>query len=180
VLVELRRLCDEAPEILAGVVAKKDLPQPLRASTKADVGQQALHGCNHLVFGQRAGPQHQAGTLCADPIAGQVLIEIARNAEHGPASLQGLIPGRATAIVDNQPGAGASSLAIDEGNLVDVVGQAVGNRTAGPARGPAASLDPGEILALDEEGFRERFFRSAIWRATWSGLVRNARAAVRR
>lgn len=51
---------------------------------------------------------------------------------------------------------------------------------AGPARGPAASLDPAEILALDEEGFRERFFRSAIWRATWSGLARNARAAVRR
>jgi epoxyqueuosine reductase len=51
---------------------------------------------------------------------------------------------------------------------------------AGPARGPAASLDPEEILALDEEGFRRRFFRSAIWRATRDGLVRNARAAVRR
>ena len=51
---------------------------------------------------------------------------------------------------------------------------------AGPARGPAASLDPEEILALDEEGFRGRFFNSAIWRATRSGLVRNARAAVRR
>lgn len=49
-----------------------------------------------------------------------------------------------------------------------------------PARGPAASLDPEEILALDEEGFRRRFFRSAIWRATFSGLARNARAAVRR
>ncbi len=41
-------------------------------------------------------------------------------------------------------------------------------------------LDPLEILALDEEGFRKRFFHSAIWRATWSGLQRNARAAVRR
>ena len=51
---------------------------------------------------------------------------------------------------------------------------------AGPARGPAASLDPEEILALDEEGFRGRFFNSAIWRATRSGLVRNARAAVKR
>jgi epoxyqueuosine reductase len=50
----------------------------------------------------------------------------------------------------------------------------------GAARGPAASLDPEEILALDEEGFRRRFFHSAIWRATWSGLARNARAAVRR
>ncbi|HEY3350589.1 MAG TPA: tRNA epoxyqueuosine(34) reductase QueG [Thermoanaerobaculia bacterium] len=51
---------------------------------------------------------------------------------------------------------------------------------AGPARGPAASLDPEEILALDEEGFRARFFDSAIWRATRSGLLRNARAAVKR
>lgn len=51
---------------------------------------------------------------------------------------------------------------------------------SGPARGPAASLDPEEILALDEEGFRGRFFNSAIWRATRSGLVRNARAAVKR
>lgn len=51
---------------------------------------------------------------------------------------------------------------------------------AGPPRGPAASLDPEEILALDEEGFRRRFFRSAIWRATRTGLARNARAAVSR
>jgi epoxyqueuosine reductase len=50
----------------------------------------------------------------------------------------------------------------------------------GPPRGPAASLDPEEILALDEEGFRRRFFLSAIWRATRSGLVRNALAAVSR
>ena len=53
----------------------------------------------------------------------------------------------------------------------------------GQAAGPAsasASLDPEEILALDEEGFRRRFFHSAIWRATHQGLVRNARAAVRR
>jgi epoxyqueuosine reductase len=55
------------------------------------------------------------------------------------------------------------------------------SRTAGaPAAGAAASLDPEEILALDEEGFRRRFFHSAIWRATFPGLVRNARAAVRR
>ena len=46
--------------------------------------------------------------------------------------------------------------------------------------GGAASLDPGEILALSEEGFRARFFGSAVWRATRDGLVRNARAAVRR
>ena len=51
---------------------------------------------------------------------------------------------------------------------------------AGPARGPAASLDPEEILALDDEGFRQRFFHSAIWRATRSGLQRNARAAAAR
>jgi epoxyqueuosine reductase len=51
---------------------------------------------------------------------------------------------------------------------------------AGPARGPSASLDPEEILALDEEGFRSRFFHSAIWRATRSGLVRNARLAASR
>ncbi|MGA7991026.1 MAG: tRNA epoxyqueuosine(34) reductase QueG, partial [Thermoanaerobaculia bacterium] len=51
---------------------------------------------------------------------------------------------------------------------------------AGPARGPAASLDPEEILALDENGFRRRFFLSAIWRATRAGLARNARAAARR
>ena len=51
---------------------------------------------------------------------------------------------------------------------------------ATPAGGAPASLDPEEILGLDEEGFRSRFFHSAIWRATFPGLVRNARAAVRR
>ncbi len=51
---------------------------------------------------------------------------------------------------------------------------------SGLARGPAAFLDPEEVLALDEAGFRARFFGTAIWRATWAGLARNARAAVRR
>ena len=45
---------------------------------------------------------------------------------------------------------------------------------------PAASLDPEEILALDAAAFRERFFGSAIWRATHEGLARNAAAALRR
>ncbi|MEO8585058.1 MAG: tRNA epoxyqueuosine(34) reductase QueG [Acidobacteriota bacterium] len=52
-------------------------------------------------------------------------------------------------------------------------------RGAGPA-GPAASIDPGEILALSEEGFRSRFFGSAVWRATPAGLARNAAAALNR
>jgi epoxyqueuosine reductase len=46
-----------------------------------------------------------------------------------------------------------------------------------PSGGPSASLDPEEILALDGPAFRARFFRSAIWRATFEGLRRNARAA---
>jgi epoxyqueuosine reductase len=46
--------------------------------------------------------------------------------------------------------------------------------------GPAASLDPEEILTLDATGFRARFFDSAIWRATPEGLARNAAAALRR
>ncbi len=48
------------------------------------------------------------------------------------------------------------------------------------ASGPAASLEPAEILALSETAFRERFFGSAIWRATPQGLARNAAAALRR
>jgi epoxyqueuosine reductase len=52
-------------------------------------------------------------------------------------------------------------------------------RGAGPL-GPAASLDPAEILALSPDGFRARFFGSAIWRATHEGLARNAAAALRR
>jgi epoxyqueuosine reductase len=48
------------------------------------------------------------------------------------------------------------------------------------AFGPAASLDPEEILALGAPAFRARFFDSAIWRATHEGLVRNAAAALRR
>lgn len=46
--------------------------------------------------------------------------------------------------------------------------------------GPAASIDPAEILALSEEEFRARFFGSAVWRATPEGLARNAAAALRR
>jgi epoxyqueuosine reductase len=49
----------------------------------------------------------------------------------------------------------------------------------GPARGPAASLSPEEVLALDDAGFEKRFFESAIWRATREGLQRNARAALK-
>ena len=52
-------------------------------------------------------------------------------------------------------------------------------RGTGPS-GPAASVDPGEILALSEEAFRGRFFGSAVWRATPRGLARNAAAALRR
>ncbi len=46
--------------------------------------------------------------------------------------------------------------------------------------GPAASLDPEEVLALGADGFRARFFGSTIWRATHEGLARNASAALRR
>jgi len=50
---------------------------------------------------------------------------------------------------------------------------------AGP-EGPAASLDPEEILDLGAGDFRARFFGSSIWRATREGLARNAAAALRR
>ncbi len=50
---------------------------------------------------------------------------------------------------------------------------------AGPPRGPAASLSPAEIVGLSEDEFRRRFFETALWRATWQGLVRNAAAALR-
>ena len=43
----------------------------------------------------------------------------------------------------------------------------------------ASSLDPRELVDLTKESFRERFFASAIWRATPEGLARNARAALR-
>jgi len=46
--------------------------------------------------------------------------------------------------------------------------------------GRGASLDPAEILALDANAFRARFFGSAVWRATHEGLARNAAAALRR
>lgn len=56
-----------------------------------------------------------------------------------------------------------------------------GSAACAPLSGwPPASLDPQEILALDDEGFRRRFFHSAIWRATRAGLARNARAALGR
>jgi epoxyqueuosine reductase len=50
----------------------------------------------------------------------------------------------------------------------------------GPARGPAASFSPEEIVGLSEEAFEKRFFNSAVWRATHQGLVRNATAALGR
>jgi len=48
------------------------------------------------------------------------------------------------------------------------------------SEGPAASLDPEEVLALGADTFRARFFGSSIWRATPEGLARNAAAALRR
>ena len=45
---------------------------------------------------------------------------------------------------------------------------------------PPASLDPAEVVGLDAAAFRRTFFSTALWRATYSGLVRNARAAVGR
>ncbi|HUM02698.1 MAG TPA: tRNA epoxyqueuosine(34) reductase QueG [Thermoanaerobaculia bacterium] len=51
---------------------------------------------------------------------------------------------------------------------------------AGEARGPAASIAPEDAAKLSEEAFRLAFFDTAIWRATRSGLVRNAEAALRR
>jgi epoxyqueuosine reductase len=49
---------------------------------------------------------------------------------------------------------------------------------AGPARGPAASLDPAGIASLDDAGFEGLFANSAVRRATPEGLRRNARAAL--
>ncbi len=43
---------------------------------------------------------------------------------------------------------------------------------------PPAWLDPAEIAELDAAAFRRTFFRTALWRATSSGLARNARAAL--
>jgi len=48
---------------------------------------------------------------------------------------------------------------------------------AGP-EGPAASLDPEEVLDLGADEFRARFFGSSVWRATREGLARNAAAAL--
>ena len=50
----------------------------------------------------------------------------------------------------------------------------------GPPRGPAATLDPATVVGLSEEAFRGRFIGTAVWRATRSGLERNAHAARRR
>jgi epoxyqueuosine reductase len=43
---------------------------------------------------------------------------------------------------------------------------------------PAASLDPAEVVALDDAGFETRFASSAVRRATPEGLRRSARAAL--
>jgi epoxyqueuosine reductase len=45
---------------------------------------------------------------------------------------------------------------------------------------PPAWLDPADVAGLDAPGFRKTFFRTALWRATASGLSRNARAALAR
>ncbi len=50
----------------------------------------------------------------------------------------------------------------------------------GAPGGPAAFLDPEEILDLGADAFRARFSGSSIWRATHAGLARNAAAALRR
>ena len=49
----------------------------------------------------------------------------------------------------------------------------------GFVRGPTAWFDPAAIAQLTEGAFRRRFFETSIWRATWAGLVRNARAALK-
>jgi epoxyqueuosine reductase len=46
--------------------------------------------------------------------------------------------------------------------------------TAEPAFAPANEPPPETLLTLDESGFRERFRRTALWRARRSGLLRNA------
>jgi epoxyqueuosine reductase len=51
-------------------------------------------------------------------------------------------------------------------------------RPAGPARGPAASLEPERLARLTEREFRELTFETALGRATRDGLVRNAQAAL--
>lgn len=48
-----------------------------------------------------------------------------------------------------------------------------------PAAEEPASLDPRELVELDEAAFRSRFFATALWRATPEGLSRNARAALK-
>jgi epoxyqueuosine reductase len=43
---------------------------------------------------------------------------------------------------------------------------------------PPAWLDPALVAGLDAVAFRREFFRTALWRATSSGLARNAKAAL--
>ena len=43
---------------------------------------------------------------------------------------------------------------------------------------PPARLDPASLVRLDAAAFHRMFFRTALWRATPSGLARNARAAL--
>jgi epoxyqueuosine reductase len=52
-------------------------------------------------------------------------------------------------------------------------------RPAGPARGPAASLDPRQLAVMTESEFRRLYFETALGRATCGGLARNAAAALR-
>lgn len=51
----------------------------------------------------------------------------------------------------------------------------IARRSAGAGPGPE-SFDLREIAAMDEDAFERRFGRTALWRATHAGLVRNARA----
>ncbi|MCK6682990.1 MAG: tRNA epoxyqueuosine(34) reductase QueG [Thermoanaerobaculia bacterium] len=47
-----------------------------------------------------------------------------------------------------------------------------------PLKTAAAQLDPGEIASLTEEEFDARFSHTALTRAGWRGLARNARAVL--
>jgi epoxyqueuosine reductase len=47
-----------------------------------------------------------------------------------------------------------------------------------PSLFPPASLDPAALVRLDAAAFKREFFRTALWRATATGLARNARAAL--
>jgi epoxyqueuosine reductase len=56
--------------------------------------------------------------------------------------------------------------------------QARTDQPASTARGPVPFADLVELLALDEEAFRTRFRRTALWRAGRAGLARNAATAL--